>query len=184
EEPPAPPPVCSDGIDNDGSGTTDYGSDGGCAAPRDPTEDSYQAPFCYDGIDNDADGTFDFPADAGCSDYGDGGEFLCPPPGRCTPEVRLTLRFSEETGRFFGEVQAPDPCIGDRRIRLYRRGEDRRLELVDRMRSDADGSWESRRLPVTEARFVAWVGQILRETETGDVVGCTWDRSRPISVPP
>lgn len=183
EEPPPPPPVCSDGIDNDGSGRADYGSEGGCAAPRDPTEDSYQDPVCYDGIDNDADGAFDFPADAGCSDYADYEEFLCPPPGGCTPEVRLTIRLSEETGRFSGEVRAPVPCLGDRRIRLYRR-EDRRFEQVDGMHSDAEGSWRSQRLRVAAGRYKAYVRSIKRETESGDVVGCAGDGSPVIFVRP
>jgi len=48
-------PACSDGIDNDGDGRVDYGSDLGCSSPDDPSEE----PECSDGIDNDGDGRID-----------------------------------------------------------------------------------------------------------------------------
>lgn len=184
EDPPPPPPVCSDGVDNDGSGGIDYGGDGGCAAPRDPTEDSWQDPTCFDGIDNDADGTIDFPAEVGCRDYDDGDEYFCPPPGRCTPEVRVTIRLSKRGDRFLGEVEAPAPCVADRSIRVYRWPRSGRFEQLDRARSEADGTWRSRRMAVTKGRYVAFVGDVVRESESGDVVGCTWGRSRPLFTRP
>ncbi len=54
-------PVCSDGVDNDGDGQTDYPADDGCTAPGDPSE----LIECGDGIDNDADGAVDL-VDLGC----------------------------------------------------------------------------------------------------------------------
>jgi hypothetical protein len=61
---PAPPPDCSDGLDNDGDGLVDFasaGGDPGCYRPATVIED----PQCQDGIDNDSDGFTDF--DAGLS---------------------------------------------------------------------------------------------------------------------
>ena len=51
-----PPPYCSDGIDNDGDGLTDYPEDSGCVDAASYIED----PACQDGIDNDGDGLIDF----------------------------------------------------------------------------------------------------------------------------
>lgn len=55
------PPVCSDGIDNDGDGLVDAGSDPGCRDAGWP----FEAPKCQDGIENDTDGKIDF--DGGAS---------------------------------------------------------------------------------------------------------------------
>ncbi len=58
--PPPDPPVasmpCSDGVDNDGDGATDFPDDLGCRGPADPSEEF----DCEDGLDNDADGRIDF----------------------------------------------------------------------------------------------------------------------------
>jgi uncharacterized repeat protein (TIGR03806 family) len=51
-----PLPACSDGIDNDGDGLTDFGEDPGCRYAESPRED----PACNDGLDNDGDGFVDF----------------------------------------------------------------------------------------------------------------------------
>jgi len=64
---PPPPPVagtsrCSDGLDNDNDGKTDYPDDPGCASAVDPVEKG----SCQDGVDNDNDGTIDYPDDLGC----------------------------------------------------------------------------------------------------------------------
>lgn len=182
EEPPPPPPVCSDGVDNDGDGATDY-PEGGCASPRDPTEDSYQDPDCYDGIDNDADGSFDFPADEGCLDYERSRESFCPYFGGCTPEVRLTFYVTENARRFFGEVQAPAICLDDRLVIVYRLEGKRISEPIDRVRASADGSWRTQRVSITEGRYVALLREVRhRETEGGDVVRCAGDRSRTLRV--
>jgi hypothetical protein len=52
---------CSDGLDNDGDGFTDFPDDFGCVAPGFPSE----SPECRDGIDNDGDGHVDL-GDPGC----------------------------------------------------------------------------------------------------------------------
>jgi predicted alpha/beta superfamily hydrolase len=60
------PPVCYDGVDNDGDGAIDYapgaGGDDGCASALDPSE---RRNDCSDGIDNDGDGLADA-GDPGC----------------------------------------------------------------------------------------------------------------------
>lgn len=58
--------ACSDGIDNDGDGQTDFPDDLGCSDANDSTEDSSAAPACDDDRDNDGDGKTDYPADPGC----------------------------------------------------------------------------------------------------------------------
>jgi len=62
--PPPPPqpdaklPACSDGIDNDCDGLTDWPDDPGCSGPDD--DDEHGDLECDDGIDNDHDGHADF----------------------------------------------------------------------------------------------------------------------------
>lgn len=69
----APPPQCSDGIDNDGDGKTDHPADPGCTSPEDDDEANpcsscpQPEPECSDGDDNDDDGLIDHPEDPGCS---------------------------------------------------------------------------------------------------------------------
>jgi len=48
-------PVCSDGLDNDGDGFTDFPEDTGCFNATGTTE----MPLCDDGFDNDLDGDVD-----------------------------------------------------------------------------------------------------------------------------
>ena len=48
-------PACSDGLDNDGDGLVDFGTDPGCQSVATPLED----PACDDGLDNDGDGFVD-----------------------------------------------------------------------------------------------------------------------------
>lgn len=60
-------PGCSDGLDDDGDGLTDYPEDPGCASASDPSESTAALP-CDNGIDDDLDGFIDWPADYGCAD--------------------------------------------------------------------------------------------------------------------
>lgn len=56
-------PQCSDGIDNDGDGVSDYPDDPNCTEPEDDDEDfddEVYLPQCSDGIDNDGDGKIDY----------------------------------------------------------------------------------------------------------------------------
>jgi len=67
---------CSDGIDNDEDGLTDYPDDPGCEGSEDDDEYNAPAPIyeCDDGIDNDGDGLVDYPDDPGCASPGDNDE--------------------------------------------------------------------------------------------------------------
>ncbi len=70
-------PICSDGIDNDGDGLTDFPADPGCSSAADGNEADVE---CSDGIDNDGDGDIDFPEDLECSspnDTDEGGQPAC-----------------------------------------------------------------------------------------------------------
>jgi hypothetical protein len=58
-------PACSDGLDDDADGRTDWPDDPGCDSPGDTSERS-PALECDDGLDNDGDGAIDFPADEDC----------------------------------------------------------------------------------------------------------------------
>ena len=72
-------PACSDGLDNDGDGLSDFPDDPGCAAATDESESEAGLP-CDDRLDNDGDGFADFredtdgdgisdaPGDPGCRD--------------------------------------------------------------------------------------------------------------------
>lgn len=81
DAPPPPQPACSDGLDNDGDGLTDYPSDPGCSSSADTDEFNAPPPAqCNDGVDNDGDGKVDYPADPGCSSSTDNDEFNAPPP--------------------------------------------------------------------------------------------------------
>lgn len=83
EVPPPPPPaaVCSDGIDNDRDGLTDFPADPGCTSANDDSETQPIAPKqCGDGIDNDGDGYIDFLQDPGCDGKWDDDEDDPRPP--------------------------------------------------------------------------------------------------------
>jgi large repetitive protein len=70
--------LCSDGIDNDGDGKTDYPNDPGCTSPNDDDEtDPATPPVCSDTLDNDADGKTDWPADYGCQSAAGTSEIFC-----------------------------------------------------------------------------------------------------------
>ncbi|MDD4287687.1 MAG: hypothetical protein PHN33_05060, partial [Candidatus Peribacteraceae bacterium] len=69
---------CSDGIDNDQDGATDYPNDFSCSSATDNDETNPKAQ-CQDGIDNDGDGRTDYPSDPGCSSKQDNDEHnICP----------------------------------------------------------------------------------------------------------
>ncbi|MFH2007783.1 MAG: hypothetical protein ABI333_14470 [bacterium] len=82
-------PLCSDGIDNDGDGITDFPAEPGCESALDHTEDDTcpgaGCPACADGVDNDGDGFTDWPNDPGCSCAGDPIEL-----DECLPGLELT----------------------------------------------------------------------------------------------
>ena len=65
---------CTDGLDNNSDGRTDFPFDPGCTSPSDDSETTVcpgaQCPVCSDGVDNDLDGATDFPADSTCASAG------------------------------------------------------------------------------------------------------------------
>ena len=69
--PPKGTTECSDGLDNDRDGTTDFGADSECSSRADITE---RTPACSDRLDNDRDGKTDFGADPECSSAADPAE--------------------------------------------------------------------------------------------------------------
>ena len=81
---------CSDDVDNDSDGQTNFPADRGCSSANDNSEspDPPLATQCSDALDNDSDGRTDFPADRGCSSAGDNNESNDPapppPPAQCT----------------------------------------------------------------------------------------------------
>ena len=76
--------ACSDGIDNDGDGLTDF-DDPGCISPSDVSELDEVLPVCSDGIDNDGDGLLDYPEDPGCLFSSAGSEVDDCPNGASCP---------------------------------------------------------------------------------------------------
>ena len=67
-------PQCSDGIDNDNDGATDYPADFSCGSATD-NDEMFPKAQCQDGFDNDGDGLIDYPQDIGCTSNQDNSEF-------------------------------------------------------------------------------------------------------------
>jgi len=65
---------CSDGLDNDSDGLTDFPADPGCDSPTDSTENSDASIECLDTLDNDSSGQTDYPDDLSCADRYDNTE--------------------------------------------------------------------------------------------------------------
>ncbi len=75
------PAQCSDGIDNNNDGKTDYPNDPGCDSPADNTETTVcpgaMCPVCSNGMDDDTDTLTDYPTDYGCAAAGSMSEAFC-----------------------------------------------------------------------------------------------------------
>ncbi len=75
-------PQCSDGIDNNGTGGTDFPNDPGCTSPLDATEETVTCPGagcpqCANTTDDDTDTLVDYPTDYGCAGRGSNTEEFC-----------------------------------------------------------------------------------------------------------
>jgi hypothetical protein len=85
------PPVCSDGLDDDGDNKIDYPNDPGCASPDAASETDTcpgaGCPACGDGVDNDGDMLADYPNDFGCGAASATSEVFC----ATDPDVINTL---------------------------------------------------------------------------------------------
>jgi hypothetical protein len=99
---------CSDGIDNDGDGRTDFPSDVGCkdAAWK------FEQPKCQDGIDNESDGKIDF--DGGASLNGG------VPIGTPDPHCKTAWRNNEKACGLGFELAVIVPVIAALRKRRRR----------------------------------------------------------------
>ncbi|MCD5382431.1 MAG: hypothetical protein LR017_03950 [Candidatus Pacebacteria bacterium] len=107
---------CSDGIDNDGDGTTDYPNDAGCTNADDDDE-SDDVPACRDGLDNDGDGAVDYPDDPGCSSRNDDTEDS---ENTNPPTVTLEVARDGGTGTFGARSGDDIDNLGStEQIRLY-----------------------------------------------------------------
>jgi hypothetical protein len=82
-------PDCSDGLDDDGDGLTDYPNDPGCTDAQDPDErgPSFE---CDNGIDDDLNGQSDYPNDMGCTNAMDALEST-PPVGTGLPGAGILV---------------------------------------------------------------------------------------------
>ncbi|HEU0029254.1 MAG TPA: PPC domain-containing protein [Kofleriaceae bacterium] len=64
------PAQCSDNLDNNNDGKTDFPNDPGCASSSDDSETTVcpgpNCPVCANGLDDDSDGKIDYPQDTSC----------------------------------------------------------------------------------------------------------------------
>ncbi|MDP9405095.1 MAG: hypothetical protein M3O86_00615 [Actinomycetota bacterium] len=180
-DPPAPPPVCGDGIDNDGDGAVDHPDDAECSSADDPTEDAADDPRCNDGRDNDHDGVVDFPADPGCRSLGDNNEQDgC--IGPCDFDV-VTIRYAAARDRFAGLVDT----VGRRRCDTFRavrvhRVRDGADPVVGRDTTDRDGRWRVTGVPDARGRFYAVAAKKVYRDSLGRERVCDPERSATIRV--
>jgi len=106
------PDACGNGIDDDGDGLVDSGSDPGCENVAGDTE----APACQDGIDNEGDGRIDF--DGGAS--ANGGVAIGAPDPACTTPYRTSEKARPMCG-FGAELAFALPLVGWLGARTRRR---------------------------------------------------------------
>jgi hypothetical protein len=114
-------PACSDSVDNDADGRTDYPFDPGCTTASDTAETDpcpgAGCPACGNGLDDDADGDTDYPADGNCSSASGSSEACADtdPVGVITGStttgttVGLTSNFTLSCGS--GTATAPDKVL-------------------------------------------------------------------------
>ena len=106
-------PPCSDGVDNDGDGFTDFPADPGCATANGPREN----PACQDGINNDNQIGTDF--DGGVSILGPGNGDPNGPDPHCTSASRNNERPNAFCG-LGAELVLLLPALGAWRARRRR----------------------------------------------------------------
>ena len=121
---------CSDGIDNDGDGATDYPNDFSCSSTTDDDETNPKAQ-CQDGIDNDGDHLVDFPNDPGCTsrqdnDEHNGNPYCANGTSMTAPEFaaaigagKVTATFSEQSGREYIHITNTTGCTAPMALASY-----------------------------------------------------------------
>ena len=83
-----PPPACSDGVDNDGDGLTDFPDDPGCWDAASIIE----SPQCQDGINND-------PGQDGLIDFDGGASAGLPPEQQTDPDPQCVYAWQGREAR-------------------------------------------------------------------------------------
>ncbi len=107
-------PDCSDGLDDDGDGLSDFPSDPGCASVTDASERA-SALVCDNGSDDDGDGLIDFPGDPGCANGSDvwerGAVYQC--DNGVDDDLDLATDFPNDSGCLHpsNPVEAPEPGL-------------------------------------------------------------------------
>ena len=126
---------CSDGIDNNGDGNTDFPNDPGCTSAADPTEDTLcpgaMCPACGDGMDNDSDGQTDYPADVACPSASGVSENFC----SVDPDYRGHIT----TPVTMGTLAAP---AGDHRDQTCQAPANTGNDVVYSLTSSVAATWE------------------------------------------
>ena len=107
------PQHCSDRLDNDSDGKTDFPNDQGCKSASDDSEFP-DAPNCSDRLDNDSDGKTNFPADPGCDSAADDSEAPDPPSGasRSSSGSAGAARAGAQSGVGIRQRAADTPAAG------------------------------------------------------------------------
>src|SRR5829696_2671214 len=106
----APPPGdkrphCSNRLDDDSDGRTDFPDDQGCESLADASE-APDAPRCSDRLDNDSDGRRNFPADPGCTSPTDNTEADAPAAAARIPIPGLASPRAASLGDASKQVRA------------------------------------------------------------------------------
>ena len=100
--------ACTDGIDNDGDGRTDFSADAGCASTSDTSELSTRQ--CDNGLDDDSDGKIDWRGDGTgdpqCVSLSDNLEAPAPPP-----RLRHRPRATAPRAAARGDAKAQTPRL-------------------------------------------------------------------------
>lgn len=125
--------ACSDGIDNDSDGATDFPSDIGCLSGSDRSEVRPSGPQCDDGKDNDHDGLFDR-ADPDCSAAADITEGIAQPNLTCTM-IDFASPLSLLEDRFERTVDASLNSLGVIAKKLSRASRRDSKEINEQLRS-------------------------------------------------
>lgn len=107
-------PDCSDGLDDDVDGLSDFPTDPGCASATDASERASTL-VCDNGVDDDGDGLIDFPGDPGCANGSDvwerGAAYQC--DNGVDDDLDLATDFPNDSGCLHpsNTVEAPEPGL-------------------------------------------------------------------------
>jgi len=186
-------PECSDDVDNDGDGGTDFDGPGAvdpdCTSTNDTSESAsgQPRPLCSNNADDDGDGTIDNdggpngePRDKGCSSNNDGSE--SPDPRTIRVASNITIRFDGDANppAFKGSVGSSNRrCQRKRHVKLFRvrPGADAR---VGRDSSNFQGNWKIVKRFVKNGDYYVRVTKKRFTNRRGNLVICGRDKSPAI----